>query len=115
MAVSAVLNGARTSSRVSEDTRNRILAAAQKLRYRPNATARGLAGRRMNTLGVAAILGGAEPNQYFLEVFSGIINGGAAAGQTITVFTLDTWEQAPQRTPASATGPPTGRVPPPPC
>ncbi|HLP25443.1 MAG TPA: LacI family DNA-binding transcriptional regulator, partial [Acidobacteriota bacterium] len=37
MAASAVLNGARTSSRISPETRERILAAANKLAYRPNA------------------------------------------------------------------------------
>jgi LacI family transcriptional regulator len=35
MAASAVLNGARTSSRISPETRGRILEAAAKLHYRP--------------------------------------------------------------------------------
>ena len=52
MAVSAVLNGARTSARISAETRVRVLAAAERLRYRPNLAARALAHRRMNTIGV---------------------------------------------------------------
>ena len=59
MAASAVLNGARTSSRIAPETRERILKAAAKLRYRPNAAARALANRRMHTLGVAAVIEGA--------------------------------------------------------
>lgn len=104
MAASAVLNGAKTSTRISQETRARVLAAAEKLRYRPNATARGLADRRMNTLGVAATLVGDEPNQYFLEVFNGIIHGAAEAGQTTTVFTLGSWDEARERIPAFCDG-----------
>lgn len=104
MAASAVLNAAKTSTRISEETRARVLAAAEKLRYRPNATARGLADRRMNTLGVAATLVGDEPNQYFLEVFNGVIHGAAEAGQTTTVFTLGSWDDAPARIPQFCDG-----------
>lgn len=104
MAASVALNGAVNSSRVSDDTRTRVLAAAERLRYRPNATARGLAERRMHTLGLASVLGGDEPNLYFLEIFNGVIKGAAAAGQTVTVFTLDDWGQAAQRIPGFCDG-----------
>lgn len=104
MAASAVLNGAKTSTRISEETRARVIAAAEKLRYRPNATARGLADRRMNTLGVVATLVGDEPNLYFLEVFNGIMQGAAAQAQTTTVFTLGDWDAAAQRIPAYCDG-----------
>jgi LacI family transcriptional regulator len=97
MAASAVLNGARTSSRISEATRARVLEAADRLRYRPNATARGLASRRMNTLGVLALQWGDELNQYFLELFNGVLQGAAAAGQTTTVFGIHSWSEAPLR------------------
>lgn len=104
MAASAVLNGAKTSTRISEETRARVLEAAERLRYRPNAAARGLVDRRIKTIGVVATLGGDEPNQYFLEVFNGIILGAAEAGQTTTVFTLHSWDEARERIPAFCDG-----------
>jgi LacI family transcriptional regulator len=104
MAASAVLNGAKTSTRISDETRARVVAAAEQLRYRPNATARGLADRRMNTLGVVVTLSGDTPNLYFLEVFNGVIQGAAAHGQTTTVFTIDAWDVGVQRIPAFCDG-----------
>jgi LacI family transcriptional regulator len=92
MAASAALNGARTSSRIAPATRDRIVEAAAKLRYRANATARALARRRMNTIGIAVVIESGELNQYFLEVFNGILEGAAEKGQTATIFTLLNWE-----------------------
>ncbi len=97
MAASAVLNGAKTSTRISDTTRDRILAAAAHLRYRANATARGLVVRRMNTIGVATTLLHNELNQYFLEVFNGVIEAAAAVGQNTTVFTLPDWRDGARR------------------
>jgi len=97
MAVSAVLNGAKTSTRISEETRQRILAAAAQLRYRPNAAARALLDRRMNTIGVATTLSRNEFNQYFLEVFNGVIEAAAEAGQNTTVFAVPDWKQGAER------------------
>ncbi|HVU36401.1 MAG TPA: LacI family DNA-binding transcriptional regulator [Opitutaceae bacterium] len=91
MAASAVLNQARTSSRISEETRQRILKAAAQLDYRPNAAARALANRRMQTLGVAAVIEGGELNHYFLEVFNGILAAAATHDQNTTVFALHNW------------------------
>lgn len=97
MAASAVLNGARTSSRISPETRERILAAANKLAYRPNAAARALANRRMDTIGVAAVIADGELNHYFLEVFNGILEGAARHNQNTTVFALHDWAKDPER------------------
>jgi LacI family transcriptional regulator len=97
MAASAVLNGARTTSRISDETRTRVLAAAERLRYRPDETARALVSRRMNTIGIVATLLGSEPNLYFLELFHGVLQGAAATGQNTTVFTLNGWDGAAQR------------------
>lgn len=91
MAASAVLNNARTSSRISPATRALILKEAARLAYRPNAAARALANRRMNTLGIAAVIEGGELNHYFLELFNGIIEAAARHGQNTTVFALHDW------------------------
>jgi len=105
MAASSALNGGRRgSARVSEETRERVVAAAQRLQYRPNATARALASKRTNAIGFVANFLGEEPNLYFLEVFSGVIQGATAAGQTTSVFTLGDWREAPARIPALCDG-----------
>lgn len=49
--VSGVLNGSLSTMRVSEETRERILAAAEELTYTPNPAARALRRRRSNVLG----------------------------------------------------------------
>ena len=104
-AASSALNGGRRSSaRVSAETCERVLAAAQGLGYWPNATARALANRRTNTVGFVTNMIGEEPNLYFLEVFSGVVQGATAAGQTTAVFTLGSWDEAPVRMPALRDG-----------
>lgn len=105
MAVSSVLNGARTSARVSAGTRERVLAAAEILGYRANATARALAMRRTNAIGLLANFVGDKPNVYFLELFAGVMQGAACAGQSTSVFTLRDWgEEARERIPALCDG-----------
>ena len=91
MAVSTALNQAHTSSRISARTRERILQAAATLNYRPNIAARALATRRMQTIGVAAVMNGGELNDYFMEVFKGILASAARHGQNTTVFALQNW------------------------
>ena len=51
-AVSVVLNGSSSSTRVSAVTRDRILAVAEALNYRPNVAAQALSRGRMDTIGV---------------------------------------------------------------
>jgi len=105
MAASVVLNGARSSSRIAAGTRARILAAAARLRYRPNAAARALAERRMHTIGVATVvdIGGAL-NHYFLEVFNGILEAATRHRQNTSVFTLSDWERDSARLPGLCDG-----------
>ncbi|HVZ63169.1 MAG TPA: LacI family DNA-binding transcriptional regulator [Lacunisphaera sp.] len=93
MAASVVLNNARSSSRISEETRERILKVAAALHYRPNATARALANRRMHTLGVAAVVHDNALNYYFMQVFTGILEAAARHEQNTTVFTLHDWNR----------------------
>ena len=106
VAVSAVLNGVKTSARTSAETRARVIAAAERLRYRPNATARALVRGRANAVGivVSGLDLGAETNIYFLEVLVGVIEGATHAGQTTSVFTLRDWDEARHRIPALCDG-----------
>jgi DNA-binding LacI/PurR family transcriptional regulator len=50
--ISAVLNNAPSAKHIPQPTRNRILAAARELNYRPNFFARSLRSKRTCTLGV---------------------------------------------------------------
>ncbi|MFL6699546.1 MAG: LacI family DNA-binding transcriptional regulator [Vitreoscilla sp.] len=105
MAASSALNGGRRgSARVSAETCERVLAAAHRLGYRPNATARALVNRRTDALGFVTHILGEDPNLYFLEVFSGVLQSATAAGQTTAVFTLNHWSEASVRIPALCDG-----------
>jgi len=89
-AVSAVINGAQSQVRIAEATRQRILEAAAKLHYRPNAAAQALARRKMNSVGVTATLSHGF-NLYAMEILSGIINAATRQGQNTSVFTVVDW------------------------
>lgn len=62
---SAVLNAASGNTRVSAETRERVLAAAKKLAYVPNESARRLRTGRSNAVG---FLGGDLRNPFFAEL-----------------------------------------------
>jgi DNA-binding LacI/PurR family transcriptional regulator len=89
---------------VSAQTRERVLAAAKRLHYRPNANALALTYRRTDAIGFVTTLMGREPNCYLLDVFGGVVEGARAAGQTTAVFTLGSWDEAPTRLPALCDG-----------
>lgn len=88
--VSRVLRGD-PGQAVRQDTRERIMAAAASLRYRPNALARGLRTRRTDTLGL--IIPSLE-NVGFSEVTHGIQAAAAAAGRLVVVVEAEAVERA---------------------
>jgi len=95
MAVSVVLNGARSNTRVSEDTRRRIQEIAADLNYSPNAMAQGLRRRRTNTLGVLFNWAGSRAihDLFSMAVLDGIVDGAANAGYHILLYTKP-WQNA---------------------
>lgn len=94
MAASVVLNGARSSARVSDATRDRILEVAARLRYRPNALARGLQRGRLEMLGVVAIVPGGGIDLYIHAVLNGIIEAAAEHHQSTCIKSMITWQAA---------------------
>jgi len=103
MVASVVLNGAKSSTRVSDTTRERILAAAERLNYRRNAVALGLSRRQMDAIGVVSVIDVSpeldrdDLNLYFLELLNGILESAAECRQNVTVFTIQDWEKDEQR------------------
>jgi LacI family transcriptional regulator len=93
MVASVVLNGARSTTRVSEATRSKIIEAGLRLKYRRNAAALGLCRRKMNAIGVAAPFDGGELNLYVLELLNGILEATAERGQNATVLGLRNWDE----------------------
>jgi LacI family transcriptional regulator len=104
VAASVVLNGAKTATRTSAETRARVLAAAERLCYRPNASARALVQGRANAIGVVASHWQEQANLYFMEVFGGVIEAATAAEQTTAVFMLRNWDEAARRIPSFGDG-----------
>jgi LacI family transcriptional regulator len=104
MAASVVLNGAKSGTRTSAETRARVIAAAERMGYRANATARALVNGRANAIGIVACHWKEEANLYFMEVFSGIIDIATACQQTAAVFMLQGWEEAQRRIPEVCDG-----------
>lgn len=81
--VSYVLNGDDRTS-IPQATRDRILAAAEELGFRPNQMARGLRGRRSNVIGL--LTDDIATTPYAVRVIKGAQDAAFAAGRTLLII-----------------------------
>ena len=87
MAVSVVLNGARSGTRVSEATRERIVAAAAELDYRVNPIARSLRTKQTDIIGFYSGNHSLEDRSPFLrEIMLGIRAASDEIGKDLLMF-----------------------------
>jgi DNA-binding LacI/PurR family transcriptional regulator len=87
-AASVVLNGSRSTSRVSEANRQAILKAADELHYRPNGLARSLRKQRTGIVGYFSGYDCIDPrNGYIAEVLSGLQSACVSLGLDLLLYT----------------------------
>ncbi len=90
--VSYVLNGG--PKPVSAHVRERVNAVVRRLDYHPNAVARGLSRRRMDTLGIIYTYWDVNTTDfYFLSVLHGILSACTRHKQASTLFTSRHWNE----------------------
>ncbi|MCX6366998.1 MAG: LacI family DNA-binding transcriptional regulator [Armatimonadetes bacterium] len=97
MTVSSVLNG--KTGEASEETRAKVLKTVDELGYHPNGVARGLARRRMDTLGIVASFSDRPSlfgDRYFGPIFDGLLLGAQKYHQRALIITEDTWDELPR-------------------
>src|ERR1700722_865971 len=92
MTVSAALSGTDDDIHLSGDTRLRVMEAAQKLQYRPNAIDRDVSAKRLNTIGIIAELNyPGDMNLVLHQLLNGIIEGCVLYGQRINIYPVINW------------------------
>jgi DNA-binding LacI/PurR family transcriptional regulator len=105
VAASVVINGARSGTRVSPETRKRIEEAAASMGYHPNAVARGLVRGRMNTIGIVRIVTGTDlSDPYFGPLIHAITTVALRHKQFTTLFFGQMWQDARQSLPLYCDG-----------
>jgi LacI family transcriptional regulator len=90
--VSRVLNG--DNQKVSDQTRERVLAAVRELRYRPPARDEGQQSVRTQNIGVLVPDLARRPlttNLYFAGLYEGILEAASMSGWSTTVFVERMW------------------------
>ena len=102
--VSQVLGGGKRPVRAA--TRARVLEVAQTLGYQPNAIARGLVKKRMNTLGVviqhSAVA--AHTNPTLASILDGILAVATRRHQYVTLVTYASWQEVQEGLPTLTDG-----------
>ena len=91
---------------VRRETRERVLQVIEQLNFRPNAVARGLLSKRLNTLGVVLPSNVRSPilHPYYAPVLDGIMAVALRMEQNTTLFTGHTWINARESLPVFRDG-----------
>lgn len=86
---SVVLNGSNSGSRISESTREAVVAAAQRLGYRANRLARSLHAGRTHMIGVvpAAANTNILLGPHLQHVLNGVVNETETRGYDLSLIT----------------------------
>jgi LacI family transcriptional regulator len=92
MTVSNVLNNRRT---VSDTTRAEVLEAMRRLNFQPNAIARGLNRKPMNTLGILLPNAFQAPTShpYYSLVLDGVMEAAVARHTDVIIYTGSLWTE----------------------
>ncbi|HVK05393.1 MAG TPA: LacI family DNA-binding transcriptional regulator [Armatimonadaceae bacterium] len=103
--VSKVLNGT-ADAKFAAATRERVFAAARRVGYHPNAIARGLVRKRMDTVGLVMAYDqvSVTSDPYLGACLDGILRVNKERRQKTLIFTENSWEDALDSVPSYCDG-----------
>jgi LacI family transcriptional regulator len=103
--VSKVLN-AKPNAKFTVATRERVVAAAKRVGYHPNAIARGLSRKRMDTIGLIMAYDQASvtTDPYLGACLDGVLHISKQRHQKTVIFTEDSWDETLPSLPAYCDG-----------
>jgi DNA-binding LacI/PurR family transcriptional regulator len=103
--VSKVLN-AKPNAKFAPATRERVIAAAKRVGYHPNAIARGLSRKRMETIGVIMAYDqvSVTTDPYLGACLDGILHVSKQRRQKTVIFTEDSWDDTLPNLPSYCDG-----------